>query len=130
VSPTQSLAAQRGHGVDGESSARGNRAGECSHQNEHTGRGQNHDRITRSTLDSAGNETIQTEAECKTGDYSQAYIGSGRQCDQAQHVAAPRSESDANAQLTGALHDRVGDYAVQAHRSDAHAGARDRSFGH
>jgi len=30
----ESLAAQSRHGVDGESSARGNKAGECSHQNE------------------------------------------------------------------------------------------------
>jgi hypothetical protein len=32
VSATQSLAGQRGHGVDGKSSARWNHADECSHQ--------------------------------------------------------------------------------------------------
>jgi putative oxidoreductase len=58
-------------------------------------RGQNHDWITRSTPDAADNESIQTKNEGKTGDYSRAHAGSGRQCDQAQHVAAPRSEGDA-----------------------------------
>src|SRR5580693_3697493 len=32
-----------------------------------------------------------------------------------QRSAAPRSEGDANAKLTGALQDRIGDYAVQSH---------------
>jgi hypothetical protein len=36
----------------------------------------------------------------------------------AHHVAAPRSEGDANPQLTGALQDRIGDYAVQTYRGE------------
>jgi hypothetical protein len=72
----------------------------------------------RTIFDPAANDAIQSEAKHKTGGDAEAHTGSGRERHDAQHVAAPRSEGDANPQLTGPLQDGIGDYAVQAYRGE------------
>lgn len=98
VAPTSDrlLAAKRNHRVDRKGAARGNQAGERGDRNEERRHGQDHDRIMRAIFDPASNDAVQSEAERKTGGDAKANTGSGRERHDAQHVAAPRSEGDAN----------------------------------
>ena len=80
-----------------------------------------HDRIARSSLDPAPDQAIQTETKGESRNDSDSHASSGREANEAEHVAATRSESDANAEFARPLQDGVGDNAVEAHRGEVSA---------